>query len=149
MVLGHFAGYPRAQASYVPLAPVRLIRLLTKRAMPLGLFLAGLGFGAAAGVANAAAVDFSRLDAAPAPKVILANAGPPEVTEERREVLLNIVRENDCRVREFTNDPKVVEALSKTEMDHRELRAVSESLVADGTLKRWGDVLILRDGSCS
>lgn len=79
----------------------------------------------------------------------LANPGQPEVTDERRDLLVQIIRENDCRVREFSHDPKVKEAFTKHEMDHRELRAVSEDLVKDGIIKRWGEVLILRDGSCS
>ena len=78
-----------------------------------------------------------------------ATTGMPELLPERQDLLIQILRDNDCRVREFSHDPKVVEALEKHEMDHRELRAVSEDLVKDGVIKRWGDVLILRDGSCS
>ena len=80
---------------------------------------------------------------------VFANPGQPEVTDERRDLLVQIIRDNDCRVREFSHDPKVLEALEKNKMDHRELRAVSEDLVKDGIIRRWGDVLILRDGSCS
>ena len=46
-----------------------------------------------------------------------------------------------------SNRPQAVDAQIKTETDRRNLRTLS--LVADGAVNRWGDVLKSKDRSCS